>query len=86
MIVFDHLISESDEPEKKNTYIPDGSYEGFKWVNGQWLHVDKVFDFALQDGQFPADNKLRDDQGNINEKVLEEASQRNLEKSEKKKE
>ena len=85
MIVFDNLISESDEPEKKNTYITDGSYEGFKWVNGQWLHVDKVFDFTLQDGQFPVDNKLRDDQGNINEKVLEDASQRNIEKSRKKK-
>lgn len=83
MIVFDHLISESDEPEKKNTYIPDGSYEGFKWVNGQWLHVDRVFDFALQDGQFPVDKKIRDEQGNINEKILEEASQRNLEKSQK---
>ncbi|MBO9572668.1 MAG: hypothetical protein J7497_10755 [Chitinophagaceae bacterium] len=85
MIVFDHLISETDEPARKNTYIPDGSYEGFKWVNGQWVHVDRIFDFKLQDGQFPVDNKLRDDQGNINEKVLEEASQKNIEKANKKK-
>jgi hypothetical protein len=81
MIVFDHLISESDEPAKKNTYIPDGSYEGFKWKNGQWVHVDKLFDYKLQDGQFPVDDKLLDDQGNIDEKKLEEASQRNIEKS-----
>ena len=85
MIVFDHLISETDEPAKKNTYIPDGSYEGFKWKNGQWVHVDKLFDYKLQDGQFPVDDKLRDDQGNIDEKKLEEASQRNLENSKKKK-
>jgi hypothetical protein len=85
LIVFDHLISESEEPEKKNTYIPDGSYEGFKWVNGQWLHVDRVFDFTLQDGQFPVENKLRDEKGNIDEKVLEEASQRNIEKAKNKK-
>lgn len=85
MLVFDHLISETDEPEKKNTYIPDGSYEGFKWKNGQWVHVDKVFDFQLQDGQFPVDDKLRDEQGNIDEKKLEEASQRNLERQKKKK-
>ncbi|MBL7697576.1 MAG: hypothetical protein JNK79_05440 [Chitinophagaceae bacterium] len=85
MIVFDHLISETEEPDKKNTYIPDGSYEGFKWKDGQWVHVDKVFDFKLQDGQFPVDAKLRDDQGNIDEKKLEEASQRNIEKAEKKK-
>ncbi len=84
MIVFDHLISETDEPEKKNTYIPDGSYEGFKWKDGQWVHVDKLFDYKLQDGQFPVDDKLRDDQGNIDEKKLEEASQKNIERSKKK--
>jgi len=81
MIVFDHLISETDEPGKKNTYIPDGSYEGFRWKGGQWVHVDKVFDFQLQDGQFPVDDKIRDEQGNIDEKKLEEASQRNMEKA-----
>jgi hypothetical protein len=85
MIVFDHLISETEEPAKKNTYIPDGSYEGFKWKDGQWVHVDKVFDFKLQDGEFPVDDKLRDDQGNIDEKKLEEASQKNIEKSKNKK-
>jgi len=81
MIVFDHLISETEEPERKSTYIPDGSYEGFAWKNGQWVHVDKVFDFALQDGQFPIDARLRDDKGNINEEKLEEASRKNLERS-----
>lgn len=81
MIIYDHLISESDEPKKKDTYIPDGDYEGFKWVNGQWVHVDKVFDFALKDGQFPVDATIRDDQGNINEEKLDEASQKNIEKA-----
>ncbi len=84
MIVFDHLISETDEPDKKNTYIPDGSYEGFKWKNGQWVHVDKVFDFQLQDGQFPMDASLRDEQGNIDERKLDEQSRKNLEKANKK--
>lgn len=84
MIVYDHLISETDEADKKNTYIPDGSYEGFKWKNGQWVHVDRVFDFKLEDGQFPVDNKIRDDQGNIDEQKLEEASQRNMERANKK--
>ena len=85
MIVFDHLISETDEPEKKNTYIPDGTYEGFKWQNGQWLHVDKIFDFQLQDGQFPTDEKIRDEEGNINERILQEQSEENIEKAEQKK-
>jgi hypothetical protein len=84
LIVFDHLISESDEPNKKNTYIPDGTYEGFKWKNGQWVHVDKVFDFKLEDGQFPVDKKIRDDQGNIDEKQLEKSSRENLDKAKKK--
>jgi len=53
MIIFDHLISESNEPAKKYTYIPDGDYEGFKWVNGKWLHIEKVFNQKLEDGQAP---------------------------------
>lgn len=53
MIIFDHLISETNEPGKKYTLIPDGDYEGFKWTNGQWLHIDKVFDFKLKDGEAP---------------------------------
>jgi hypothetical protein len=85
LIIYDHLISGSDEPKKKDTYIPDGDYEGFKWVNGQWVHVDKVFDFALKDGQFPVDATIRDDKGNIDEQKLDEASQKNIEKAESKK-
>ena len=81
MIIVDHLISETDEPEKKNTFIPDGDFEGFKWDNGQWVHVYKVFDFKLQDGQFPQDALIKDEQGNIDEKKLEEASQRNMDKA-----
>ncbi len=65
MILVDHLISESDEPENKWTYIPDGDYEGFKWENGKWVHVDKVFDFKLKDGQFPMPAPLRDANGNF---------------------
>lgn len=53
MIVFDHLIPEDNEKDKLFTYIPDGDYEGFKWKNGKWVHVDKVFTFSLQDGEAP---------------------------------
>ncbi|HEX6334775.1 MAG TPA: hypothetical protein VFZ78_11150 [Flavisolibacter sp.] len=60
MILIDHLISESDEPENAWTLVPDGDYEGFKWVNGKWLHVDKVFDFKLEDGQFPMPKPYHD--------------------------
>jgi hypothetical protein len=60
MIVFDHLISESNEPQKKYTLIPDGDYEGFKWENGKWEHVDKLFNQALKDGQAPRPQPLFD--------------------------
>jgi len=53
MIIFEHLISETNEPKKKWTYIGDGDYEGFKWVNGKWLHVEKVFTQVTPDGQAP---------------------------------
>jgi len=51
MIVYDHLVSETDEPNRKESYVPDGDYEGFVWQNGQWLHVNKVFNATLQEGQ-----------------------------------
>ena len=63
MIVFDHLISESNEPQKKFTLIPDGDYEGFKWQNGKWVHVEKVFDQKLEDGQEPRPVPLFDEKG-----------------------
>ena len=60
MIIFDHLISENNQPTKKYTYIPDGDYEGFKWENGKWVHIDKVFTFKLQDGQAPVERPVRE--------------------------
>ena len=58
IIIFDHLISENNQPEKKYTYIPDGDYEGFKWEKGKWVHINKVFDFKLQDGQAPVEKPV----------------------------
>jgi hypothetical protein len=64
MIVFDHLISESNEPNKKFTLIPDGDYEGFKWNNGKWVHVDNVFKRQkLKEGQAPLPEPFYDENG-----------------------
>lgn len=60
MIIFDHLISENNQPEKKYTYVPDGDYEGFKWEKGRWVHIDKVFNFKLQEGQAPVERPLKE--------------------------
>ena len=61
MIIYDHLIPENNEADKKYTYIPDGDYEGFKWKEGRWVHVDKVFNFKLKDGEAPVIAPLTED-------------------------
>lgn len=83
MIVFDHLTSESEEPKRKETYIPDGDFEGFRWENGQWVHVDQVFNFKLKDGEFPQDATIKDASGNVDEKKLMEQSEKNIENAKK---
>jgi hypothetical protein len=77
MILYDHLVSESDEPDNPWTLIPDGDYEGFKWENGKWLHIDKVYNQKLEDGQFPMPDPIRDVNGNNNEQKLKERSDKN---------
>lgn len=77
LILLDHLISETDEPDFPWTYVPDGDYEGFKWQNGQWVHVDKVFNFKLEDGQAPVGDPLMDYKGNKNEEKLKQKSDTN---------
>ena len=77
MILIDHLVSESNEPDLLYTYVPDGDYEGFKWTNGKWMHVDKVFNEKLEDGQAPMPAPLRDLKGNNNEEKLKEQSDKN---------
>lgn len=77
MIIFDHLVSQSNEPSRKDSYVPDGDYEGFRWQNGQWLHVVKVFNTALKDGQYPQDQKILNDAGGIDENKLKGQSEEN---------
>ncbi len=77
MILVDHLISETDEPENPWTFVPDGDYEGFKWQNGRWVHIDKVFTFKLKDGEAPVDDPLMDLKGKKDEKKLQLKSDSN---------
>ncbi len=71
MIVFEHLESESNEPKKKWTLIPDGDYEGFKWNNGKWVHVEKVFNQVTPEGKEPVPSPLKDTQENLQEDKLQ---------------
>ena len=77
MIIVDHLISESDEPENKWTYVPDGDYEAFKWQNGKWLHINKLYNYKLNDGDAPVPDPLLDLKGLKDEKKLQDKSDKN---------
>ncbi|MEP6700319.1 MAG: hypothetical protein ABJA85_03350 [Bacteroidota bacterium] len=79
MILVDHLVSDNNEanPDLPWTFVPDGDQEGFKWENGKWVHVDKVFTFKLQDGQAPVGDPLLDPKGNKDEKKLQEKTDKN---------
>jgi hypothetical protein len=73
MIVVEHLVSESNEPNKKWTMVGDGDYEGFKWKNGKWMHVEKIFTEVTPEGKPPTPNPVRDDSGNLDETKLKDA-------------
>ena len=70
MIVFEHLISESNQPNKKWTLVGDGDYEGFKWIDGRWVYVNKVFNEVTAEGKEPVPMPIRDIQGTIDETKL----------------
>jgi len=77
MIIYDHLTSETNEPEFGHTYIPDGTYEGFKWVNDHWEHIPKLANLSLENGNAPIEKKILDDDGNFDQKKLNEISKQN---------
>jgi len=80
LILIDHLISENDQPDNKWSYVPDGDYEAFIWQNGKWMHIDKLYNYKLQDGQVPVGDPLLDPNGNPNEQKLQEKSDKNKKK------
>lgn len=66
MIVKEHLISESNEPNKKFTLIGDGDYEGFKWMDNKWTYISKIFTEVTPEDQFPMPAKILNDDGSYN--------------------
>lgn len=54
MIVYDHVISEVNQPQRRNTLVPSGTVDGLKWANFQWQPVQDVVPvMKLRDGQAP---------------------------------
>ncbi|MBW8687726.1 hypothetical protein [Chitinophaga rhizophila] len=76
MIVYDHLISETNQPSKPSTFVPDLDYEGFKWKAGKWVHIEKVFHDALPQGKVPVDQPLNQRQKRMtNPRTAEEINE-----------
>lgn len=84
LIVIDHLVSESGEPEKKYTLVPGGDYQALKWANGRWQYIDKLYMEARGDGNEPRDMPILDDAGNFDEAALDKQTEKNLKAAEEK--
>lgn len=85
MIVYDHLISETNQKSKPSTFVPDLDYEGFKWKAGKWMHIDKVFHDALPLGKFPVQQPLDQRRKNMMKpQTAEDINAEQLEKVKKK--
>jgi hypothetical protein len=53
-IIYDHLVPEHPSSEGiYRTYIPDGSYEGFKFRRGKWRYIENVFTSKNKGVPFP---------------------------------
>lgn len=71
VILFDELVSETGEANKKWTLVPDGEFEGFKWINGKWVYDKQIFD-GPPPVKYIAPAPIRDAKGNF----LEDAKQK----------
>jgi len=87
LIVFDHLMSEDNDPSEKFSLIPDGTYEAFRWVNGRWMHIP-MLDYqkvSMQGidpllGNAPNEAPLFDKDGKLDQKKIDEQNKKNQEK------
>ena len=55
LIVFDKLVSQVNDPNRKYTYVPSGQYDGFRWSAGMWNYLQDIIPVTLsKDGVQPA--------------------------------
>jgi len=55
LIYFDRLVSQSNDPNRKYTYVPSGQYDGFRWSGNRWTYVQDLIPVQpLKDGEAPA--------------------------------
>lgn len=54
-IYFDRLASESNDANRKYTFVPSGQYDGFRWQNDRWTLVkDLIPVMEMKDGEAPS--------------------------------
>ncbi len=54
VIVFDDLVSQINDPNRRNTFVPSGQYNAFIWNNEMWNFAMNIMPIQeLQDGQAP---------------------------------
>jgi hypothetical protein len=76
-VVFDELVSETNEPKKKWTLVADGEYEGFKWRDGKWIHTSSIF-AGMPTQKTSVPKPILDVKGNIDENKLQSATQQTM--------
>ena len=60
MIVYDHCESSVGDNNKKNTFVPDGTYDGLVWDGRYWVQKNDVIQIqTLPAGQAPIDNPIK---------------------------
>jgi hypothetical protein len=56
VIIFDKLVSLSNDPGRKYTYVPSGQYDGFRWADETWNYVQDLIPVTiLKDGEAPTE-------------------------------
>ena len=56
VIVFDKLVSQVNDPNRRYTYVPSGQYDGFSWENETWTYISNLIPIQiLKDGEAPSE-------------------------------
>lgn len=59
-IIFDHCESQIGDPNKKFTYVPDGTYDGLKWDGNRWNMYENIVQISiLEQGNAPVDRPIK---------------------------
>jgi hypothetical protein len=56
VIIFDNLVSQMNDPNRKYTFVPSGQYDGLRWDGQRWNYLrDLIPVTILKDGEAPSE-------------------------------